>query len=105
MMWGTILTFIFSIAGPLVFTIIRIIGVSAVTFLGMNLAVGFAVDYMLDNYNGLPSQLLGLMDLCGANSGLVMIGATMSSVATFKAVNRLNSVWRAPGSGPKPWNA
>lgn len=100
-----ILAFIWSITAPLVSTVIRLIGISAVSFIGMNLVVSFAVDYMIDNYNGLPSTALQLMDLCGANSGLVMMGSTMTAVASFKAANRLNSVWRAPGSGPKPWTA
>ncbi|MGY8872994.1 MAG: DUF2523 family protein [Pseudomonadales bacterium] len=99
-----IMAFIFSIAGPLVWTIIRLIGVSAVTFVGMNLAVSFAVDFVISNYNSLPAVLLQLLDLAGVNSAMVMVGSTMSTVATFKAVNRLNSVWRAPGSN-KPLTA
>lgn len=93
-----ILAFIWSITAPLVSTVIRLIGISAVSFIGMNLVVGFAVDYVLDNYNGLPVTMLGLLDLAGVNSGLVMMTSAMSAVASFKAANRLNSVWRAPGA-------
>lgn len=100
LMLSGILSFIWSITAPLLSNILRMIGLSIVTYGGLTLVIDQATDLIMNRYNDLPTVLLQLLDLAGVHSALKMMISTMFAVASFKSAQAATkAVWKKPTPG------
>jgi len=85
-----ILAFIIRIMPGMLVSLLKMLGVGIVTFLGLDALTSQAYDFIQANYSGLPLHVIQLLDLGGLHSGILMITSTATAIATFKASHALN---------------
>lgn len=90
--------------GPLVKMVLKVIGFGFVTYVGFNLIIGEAQNYVVSRMGEsgpIIQQILGLakFDVC-VNIFFSAIATRFILAGIDKAADRKrNQVWRAPGSG------
>ena len=94
--------FLWMIAAPLVFTVLRAIGFGFVTYVGFNAVLDEAKDYIFQsagNLSGPIQQILGLAKIDIAVNIYLAAVATRFIIAGINKVQdrRRNQVWRKPG--------
>jgi len=90
------------ILGPLVKMIFRIIGFGFVSYVGSNLVIGQAKDYLASNMGMLGAEISGILGLANVD---ILVNMYFAAIATRfilagidKATDRRrNEVWRKPG--------
>lgn len=94
--------FLWLIAAPLVFMVLRAIGFGFVTYVGFNAVIDEAKDYIFQsagNLSGPIQQILGLAKIDIAINIVLAAVATRFIIAGINKVQdrKRNQVWRAPG--------
>jgi len=83
---GAIGTWLVSLAGPAVFTVLKALGFGFVTFAALTTALGIALDSARSAWGGLTGDLLGLIELAGASTAIsIVAGALVTRVAILSA--------------------
>lgn len=68
--------------------IIKLLGIAFVVYVGADLVIDQATNVVLANFNGLPADVLSLLQLAGMDTALKMIISTVGAVLTIKAFSR-----------------
>ena len=80
----TLFSFLAAAVGPLAIRILLALGISAVTFVGVDLVVQALVGRVVSSYSGLPAATLQLVSLAGVGQGLgVVLGAVNARLALW----------------------
>jgi hypothetical protein len=78
--------FILSILPSITLSLFKAIGLGFVTYAGFSLLWSQIESYVYARYNGLPTVLLQIMDLCGIDSALGILFSAVGSVVAYKAL-------------------
>lgn len=99
--WGSLSMFLTFMAPGIVSTVLKLLGIGLVSFLGFYTALDQTKDFLFSRFDNLPSDLFQILSLMKVNVGLSMMFAAMSIALTIKVTTRAAStvVWRKPGSG------
>lgn len=80
----TLFSFLAAAVGPLAIRILLALGISAITFVGVDVAVAALVNRVVSSYAGLPVATLQLCSLAGVGQGLgVVLGAVNARLALW----------------------
>jgi len=101
-LWIFIWTFITSIIGPSVKKILVALGVSFVTYTGMDVAMDSLKNYVFSTLAGAPTsvvQMLGLLEVDSAINIVFSAIAFRAVLAGFKAGKKTTHPWSNPAEG------
>ena len=80
----TLWAFLASAVGPLAIKILIALGITAVTFVGVDTVTSQLVGYVTASYTGLPSATLQIFGLAGVGQGLgLILGAINARLALW----------------------
>ena len=104
--WGSIATFVIGITSSIIGVIIRALGFGLVTYYGIDLVTDYGRDWVLNQFSGLPSDMLQILYLLKLDVGFKMVFAAMSAALVLKAAKTsvgdgssfTKPTWRKPGS-------
>lgn len=68
----------------IVFTVLKVLGLGYVSYVGFDLLFGAILDNLFSSYNSLPADLLMILDLFGLHKALNMLASTVSVIVTYK---------------------
>lgn len=84
----TIAAFLMGMAGPLLFRVITMLGISTLTFTGVTVALQSLIDMATSNWSSLPSDVLALASIAGIPQCLgIIAGAFVARVGMWVAVS------------------
>lgn len=92
-MWAFLSAFLFSIAVPLALKLLVGLGIGITVYSGLDLIVDTGRDYVMQQYDGLPSDLLSILTILGLQTGINMVfaafAARMAIMTTAGALSKL----------------
>lgn len=90
-LWGTIATFVlrlfFWLIPYIVNGVILAVGLSYVTYVGLDFAMDYGIDLLMDRFDQIPSELIDVVRLMGVQDAVLILTSTASSAMAFKAVS------------------
>lgn len=81
--------FLGAVAGPLAKRVLAALGIGAVSFVGLDLALSSILTAAKNSWSGLPAEILGYMSFLGANQALSIIAGAMTARVALVALKRL----------------
>lgn len=98
-LWSRLLLFIQFVIPLALDQIIRLLGISIITYAGLDLAIDQLTDFLDQRFIGLPNDLLQILLLLKVDIGMKMIGAAMSMAITIKLTYKpTRMVWSKPST-------
>lgn len=91
--WVWIGQFIFTLLGPVIFNSLKILGIGAVTYVGINLMLDQVSDFIISRLAGLPNDIRMILGLAKID---VVINIVLAAVTTRFVMSGMNK-----GSGKK----
>lgn len=92
----TLFAFLLRAVGPLAIKILAALGVSVMTFTGVDLAVTAMLDHVTSAWSGLPADAAAMLGLAGIGQLLGMVTASITArVAMWSAASA--SKWVVAG--------
>lgn len=93
----TIFAWLVGAVGPLAVRVLMALGISAITYTGVQSIFGQLVGYVQSSWAGMPADMTALVGLSGAGTAVGMIlGAAGSRLAIWVAGSASRWVVRAP---------
>lgn len=85
---GTLASFLFSAAGPLVIKALLALGIGTLTFTGVTAALQALIQAAQTNWSSIPADVMALASLAGVPQGLgIIAGAFTSRVGMWAAAS------------------
>lgn len=85
---STLFAFLASAVGPLAIKILLALGVTAITFTGVETVVSALTDHVITSYGGFSGEILALVNLAGLGQGVgLVLGAINSRLALWLAAS------------------
>lgn len=75
------------LVGPLAMRVLLAMGISFVTYKGADTSVGWILESIRANTNGLPSQVAGLLGFLWVDRAIAMMFGAFTASIAVKAVN------------------
>ena len=101
-MWVLIWGFIVAALPRLIGLIFLALGVSLVTYTGLDLAVTQLESSVTNLYNGIPSDMLSVLNLMGISTGLKILFSSYAFSMTIKTVSGATKRFKMGSSTPPP---
>lgn len=79
--------FIFAVVVPLVTHLLKAFGIGAVVFTGMTIAINEIKDYAINQFSGLPADVIGIMGIMQLDVGFNMVISSVLASAILKGLN------------------
>lgn len=99
--WGWLATFIFALLPQMMGFILKLFGIGLVSYLGFNFFIDSLSSYLMNKFDGLPSDLLQILLLMKLDIGMSMMFAAMSVAITIKVTTQsAKVVWNKPSNIP-----
>lgn len=96
-LWGTIASFVlrlfFWLLPFLVNGVLLAVGLSYVTYLGLDFAMDIGISALMDRYSQIPAQLVDVIRLMGVQDAVLIITSTATSCMAIKAASGITK-WR-----------
>ena len=87
-MWTAFQVFLFTVAAPLIRHILKALGIGAVTYTGLTIAIDQLESMFLSSINGLAADVVGILGIMQIDVAFNMI---VSSVIAKAILDGLNS--------------
>lgn len=87
-LWGGLL----NIAGTLAGQVLIGLGVSVVTFTGVNTTLGWAKTQMLNAIQGLPAEVIGMLSAMGAGVFISIVTSAITVRMTLDGLSAAGSI-------------
>lgn len=84
----TLTNWLMALVQPVVVRVMTSLGLSVITFQGVNTAFDQAVSYVRDGVNAFPSAVLQMMGLYGIRTGLAIVLGALSFALTLWALRK-----------------
>lgn len=90
-----------AVAVPILVQVVTMIGFGLITYTGVTLALDQLESILISHLNSLPTDVLQIIFLAGADSAVGILFGAASSVAGWRVATKANVVptWIAPGTG------
>lgn len=86
-MWFYLLTFLTTVLPALVWLIMRTLGFGLVTYAGLDIIMTAVRSWILTNWDGLPSDLISILALAGADvAAKILIAAYVTGFSIQSAL-------------------
>ncbi|MBR9827162.1 MAG: DUF2523 domain-containing protein [Oceanospirillales bacterium] len=100
-MWGIIVSFIYSLIGPLVAYVVKALGFGIVSFVGLTIVFDQVESHVNSKMAGIPADMLAFANLMGFDSAVKIILSTLAACVSYKAmIGATGTVWKKPGTKP-----
>lgn len=83
-----IAAWLLSIAGPIITRVLIQLGIGIVSYAAVSSAVGMLINSAKNNYLGLPSDMLAILAISGANDALGIIAAAITARLALQVTKR-----------------
>lgn len=83
-MWGMLLTFLFTVAAPLVVRVLLALGIGAVTYTGADFLVTEAETYVLNSFTGIGGKVYTVLSMAGIDQGIRIVFAAAGAYIAIK---------------------
>jgi len=84
-----ILSFIIRIMPGMLVSLLKMLGVGIITYQGLDYVSGEVWSFILNEYNGLPTDVIQILDLGGVHSALMMIISTATAIFAFQITHKI----------------
>lgn len=93
--WSQLSIFILWLAPSVVGTVIKLLGIGLISYVGFDLVISNLSDFLFEGFNSLPIDLLQILKLMRVDTGLNILFAAMSVSISIKLFfSSTKMVWR-----------
>lgn len=72
--------------------IIKLLGISLITYVGLDFLLDTLFDYINSNYNNLSTDMLAIFELGGGHTAMKMIMSTYAGILAFKTIQKSTDI-------------
>ena len=95
---GWIMATLYALLPWVTTTVLMSIGMGFVTYVGMDFALSFATDILLEKFNDRPSEYVAILQYIGADDAISIFIAGMTTSATVRATTSATRInWMSTG--------
>jgi hypothetical protein len=84
---------VIQIVGPIIFYVLRLLGIGAVTYVGINLVLDQVKDYLIGNFVNVPLQVQQLLGLAKFDVAINIYLAAVTARLLLAGYDKATAMW------------